>query len=92
MVWKEVPLEMLDAANWWLDVFLAEDNFRLSNVAAVGGGNFKNPQARDRIIRPWQRAVRKAQSGESEKPKVTLEAHRARLAMLGVPMEIVPRG
>jgi len=83
MVWRyEVPLEGLEAALHWMLIIEAEQNFRQANIVSVGGGHFKNRAARDRAIRPWRRALRRAEPAQREKP--TKEAFMANLAMVGV--------
>ncbi len=84
MVWRrEVPLETLEAALHWMAVIEAEQNFRWANVTSVGAGHFKNRAARDRVMRPWRRALRRA-SLPTKREKPTEEAFVANLAMLGV--------
>ncbi len=65
-----------------MEVIAAEQNFRWADVVAVGNGHFNNRAARDRVIRPWRRALRKAAPVERERP--TKAAFMANLAMVGV--------
>ena len=83
MVWRrEVPLEMLEAALHWLPVIEAEQNFRWSDIGAVGAGNFKNRSGMNRVIRPWQRAIRRGRPREKVKP--TKAGFVSGLAQLGI--------
>lgn len=84
MVWRnDVPLQDLEAALHWMTVIEAEENFRWAHVVTVGNGHFKNRAARNRAIRPWQRAIRRA-APPVQREKPTKEAFMANLAMIGV--------